>query len=95
MALIECRRLTRTYRRGENEITPINELDLDVEAGSFLAFMGPSGSGKTTLARFLLLSTVDPPRDAETVEPPAWGLALAGHLPLALVGGATGLIGDP
>src|SRR3954462_9079268 len=49
MALIECRGLTRTYRRGESEIKPLDGLDLDVEAGAFLALMGPSGSGKTTL----------------------------------------------
>lgn len=49
MAFIECRALTRTYRRGDVEITPLDKLDLDVEAGEFLALMGPSGSGKTTL----------------------------------------------
>jgi putative ABC transport system ATP-binding protein len=49
MALIECRQLTREYRRGENVIKPLDRLDLDVEAGTFLALMGPSGSGKTTL----------------------------------------------
>src|SRR4051812_9808867 len=53
MALIECRGLTRTYRRGETEIKPLDALDLDVEAGSFLALMGPSGSGKTTLLNLI------------------------------------------
>jgi putative ABC transport system ATP-binding protein len=49
MAFIECRQLTRTYRKGDMEITPLADLDLDVEAGAFVALMGPSGSGKTTL----------------------------------------------
>src|SRR3954469_6678348 len=49
MPLIECRQLTREYRRGENVIRPLDHLDLDVEAGTFLALMGLSGSGKTTL----------------------------------------------
>jgi putative ABC transport system ATP-binding protein len=53
MALIECRGLTRTYRRGETEIKPLDGLDLEVEAGSFLALMGPSGSGKTTLLNLI------------------------------------------
>ena len=49
MALIECRGLTRAYRKGGTVIKPLDGLDLDVEAGTFLALMGPSGSGKTTL----------------------------------------------
>lgn len=59
MALIECRQLTRSYRKGEIEITPLASLDLDVEAGDFLALMGPSGSGKTTLLN--LIAGIDRP----------------------------------
>jgi putative ABC transport system ATP-binding protein len=59
MALIECRSLTRQYTRGENVITPLDALDLDIEAGEFLALMGPSGSGKTTLLN--LLAGIDRP----------------------------------
>jgi putative ABC transport system ATP-binding protein len=53
MPLIECRNLTREYRRGESIIKPLDNLDLDVEAGTFLALMGPSGSGKTTLLNLI------------------------------------------
>jgi putative ABC transport system ATP-binding protein len=53
MALIECRGLSRTYKKGDNEITPLASLDLDVEQGDFLALMGPSGSGKTTLLNLI------------------------------------------
>jgi putative ABC transport system ATP-binding protein len=53
MALIECRRLTRTYTKGAATITPLDKLDLDVDAGTFLALMGPSGSGKTTLLNLI------------------------------------------
>ncbi|HYE19844.1 MAG TPA: ABC transporter ATP-binding protein [Tepidisphaeraceae bacterium] len=59
MALIECRELTREYRRGENVIRPLDGLSLDVEAGTFLALMGPSGSGKTTLLN--LIAGIDRP----------------------------------
>lgn len=59
MAQIECRQLTRQYTRGENTITPLESLDLDIEAGDFLALMGPSGSGKTTLLN--LLAGIDRP----------------------------------
>ncbi len=53
MALIECRSLTRSYRKGEMTITPLKDLDLDVDEGDFLALMGPSGSGKTTLLNLI------------------------------------------
>ncbi len=62
MALIECRQLTREYHRGnrgENVIRPLDQLDLDVDAGTFLALMGPSGSGKTTLLN--LIAGIDRP----------------------------------
>jgi putative ABC transport system ATP-binding protein len=59
MALIECRGLTKTYRRGPTTVTPLDHLDLDVGAGEFLALMGPSGSGKTTLLN--LMAGIDRP----------------------------------
>jgi len=59
MALIECRALTKTYRRAAETIRPLDKLDLDVERGRFLALMGPSGSGKTTLLN--LIAGIDQP----------------------------------
>ena len=59
MALIECRDLTRSYTKGETTITPLADLDLDVEQGEFLALMGPSGSGKSTLLN--LIAGIDKP----------------------------------
>lgn len=59
MAMIECRQLTKTYRKGAGTIKPLDDLDLDVEKGSFLALMGPSGSGKTTLLN--LIAGIDQP----------------------------------
>jgi putative ABC transport system ATP-binding protein len=53
MSLIEVRGLEKTYQRGAEEIHVLRGLDLDVEAGDFIAFMGPSGSGKTTLLNLL------------------------------------------
>ncbi len=59
MALIECRQLTKSYQKGDSTITPLHQLDLDVESGDFLALMGPSGSGKTTLLN--LIAGIDSP----------------------------------
>lgn len=59
MPLIECRKLTRSFKKGASEIKPLDELDLDLEAGAFVALMGPSGSGKTTLLN--LIAGIDRP----------------------------------
>jgi len=52
-SLIRARNLDKTYRRGGEEIHVLQGLNLDVDAGEFVAFMGPSGSGKTTLLNLL------------------------------------------
>ena len=52
-SLINVRGLDKTYQRGGEEIHVLQGLNLDVEAGEFVAFMGPSGSGKTTLLNLL------------------------------------------
>lgn len=69
LALIECRKLTRTYAKGDMEITPLADLDLDVAPGEFLALMGPSGSGKSTLLN--LIAGID--------RPTAGSLVIDGH----------------
>jgi putative ABC transport system ATP-binding protein len=51
--LVQVRGLDKKYRRGSEEIHVLQGLNLDVEAGEFVAFMGPSGSGKTTLLNLL------------------------------------------
>ncbi|QIF01082.1 ABC transporter ATP-binding protein [Roseimicrobium sp. ORNL1] len=56
---IQCRGLTKSYKKGTNTVTPLLDLDLDVPRGSFLALMGPSGSGKTTLLN--LVAGIDSP----------------------------------
>ncbi len=52
-ALIQVRNLNKQYKRGSETIDVLQGLNLDVEAGDFVAFMGPSGSGKTTLLNLL------------------------------------------
>lgn len=52
-SLIQVRNLDKRYVRGSEEIHVLQGLNLDVEAGEFVAFMGPSGSGKTTLLNLL------------------------------------------
>ncbi|HYL81333.1 MAG TPA: ABC transporter ATP-binding protein [Candidatus Acidoferrum sp.] len=52
-SLIQVRGLDKTYQRGGEETHVLQGLNLDVDAGDFVAFMGPSGSGKTTLLNLL------------------------------------------
>jgi putative ABC transport system ATP-binding protein len=52
-AFIRCTRLTKVFRRGDTEIVPLRELDLEIPRGAFVSLMGPSGSGKTTLLNLL------------------------------------------
>lgn len=65
MTMIECRKLTREYRKGETTIRPLDELDLDVPRSDFLALMGPSGSGKTTLLN--LIAGIDSPTSGSLI----------------------------
>lgn len=63
--MIQCRGLSKSYRKGATVVTPLEALDLDVPTGEFLALMGPSGSGKTSLLN--LLSGIDTPTEGSLV----------------------------
>jgi putative ABC transport system ATP-binding protein len=51
--LVCVRNLDKIYTRAGEDIHVLQGLNLEVEAGDFVAFMGPSGSGKTTLLNLL------------------------------------------
>ncbi len=52
-SVIELRGITRVYSTGRLEVAALRGVDLDVDAGDFLAIVGPSGSGKSTLMNII------------------------------------------
>lgn len=59
MALIEINSVTKDYRLGQTTVHALKGINLQVDAGEFVAIWGPSGSGKTTLLN--LIGTIDEP----------------------------------
>jgi putative ABC transport system ATP-binding protein len=49
MTAIRCRKLCKTFRQGDETITGLDHVDLEIDSGEFVCLSGPSGSGKTTL----------------------------------------------
>ncbi|MFJ7912969.1 ATP-binding cassette domain-containing protein [Kitasatospora sp. NPDC096204] len=67
--MIHTRGLTRSFRAKGETVEAVRGLDLDIAAGSVVAFLGPNGAGKTTSLRMLT-----------TLLPPTAGTAtVAGH----------------
>ncbi|HPA34186.1 MAG TPA: ABC transporter ATP-binding protein [Anaerolineaceae bacterium] len=51
--LIRLRQVVKVYRTAAGDFPALKGLDLDVEAGEFLAITGKSGAGKTTLVNMI------------------------------------------
>ena len=53
MSMLHMSGVRKTYSTGVVEVEALRGIDLDVDAGDYLAIMGPSGSGKSTLMHII------------------------------------------
>lgn len=65
MALIEIKGVTKRYHKGDETITPLDAVSLNVEQGEFISLMGASGTGKSTLLN--LIASIDRPNSGSIV----------------------------
>ncbi len=61
--MIRCIDVRKVYQQGDNEITALAGITLEIPRGAFTAVMGPSGSGKSTLLH--LIGGLDRPTSGE------------------------------
>ncbi|MEO6164187.1 MAG: ABC transporter ATP-binding protein [Candidatus Binatia bacterium] len=61
--MIRCTDVGKVYQQGENRITALAGVSLDIPQGAFAAVMGESGSGKSTLLH--LIGGLDRPSSGE------------------------------
>ncbi|MCH7989618.1 MAG: ABC transporter ATP-binding protein [Planctomycetes bacterium] len=65
MSLIEIKNVTKRYHKGDETITPLDDVSLNIEQGEFISLMGASGTGKSTLLN--LIASIDQPDSGSIV----------------------------
>ena len=61
--MIKLKNLRKMYTTDEVETTALNNVNVEIKTGEFVAIMGPSGCGKSTLLN--ILGLLDNPSDGE------------------------------
>jgi putative ABC transport system ATP-binding protein len=53
MAIVQTVNLTKVYGQGETAIAAVEDINVTIDEGEFVAVMGPSGCGKSTLLHLI------------------------------------------
>jgi putative ABC transport system ATP-binding protein len=61
--IIKTNKLSKEYVRDEFHVMALEDADIEIERGDFVALMGPSGSGKSTLLH--LIAAMDKPTSGD------------------------------
>ena len=65
MEILRCEGIKKVYGEGNSRVVALDNVDLSVEKGEFVAVAGASGSGKSTLLH--ILGSVDRPTEGKVI----------------------------
>ena len=65
MEILKCEGVRKVYGTGDSQVVALDNIDLSVERGEFVAIVGASGSGKSTLLH--ILGSVDRPTSGRVI----------------------------
>jgi len=64
-SLLKLQRVSQIYGAGQRSFTAVQDINLTVSEGEFVALLGPSGCGKTTLLR--IIGGLDQPSSGQVI----------------------------
>jgi len=63
--IVDINDIVKTFPVGDNEVTVLKGLSLDIQKGEFISIVGPSGNGKSTLLN--MITGIDRPTEGEVI----------------------------